>query len=299
MGRAADMWIIVTLAAACFQIARTSEQHALRSFLGVAEAGYCRFVFAFPIAAVASAVWFTTGGTLPSPRLEFFAWTFAAGVLQILATMALLQSFRLRDFAVGTIYSKTEVVFVSVASAALLGEAISWLGWVGAIICLGGVAWLASEGRVASVLSSGLDPAAWYGMAAGLGFGVTSVAIRAASSNLDGTAVDRAALTLTVILGIQTVVQGAALAASSTSSLEAVLRAWPKAINVAVLSLFGSAAWALAITLENAAKVRTLGQVEIVLAFALGVLVHGESHPRADYLASAVTVAGIVLMVLA
>lgn len=291
------MWIAVTLAAACFQIARTSEQHRLRSFLGVAEAGYCRFVFAFPIAVVASVLWFGTGGALPSVGVDFAAWTLTAGVLQIAATMALLQSFRLRDFAVGTIYAKTEVVFVSAASALFLGESIGWLGWLGALICLGGVAWLASGGRVAAVLSSGVDPAAMYGMAAALGFGITAVAIRAASSSLDGTAVDRAAITLTVILGIQTLVQGTGLAVSTTTSVRRVLRSWPKAINVAVLSLLGSAAWALAMTLENAAKVRTLGQVEIVLAFALGILVHGETHSRGDYVASAATIAGIILMV--
>lgn len=293
------MWIAVTLAAAGFQIARTSAQHSLRSFLGVAEAGYCRFVFAFPMALLAALVWFSTGGTLPTPGLDFVAWTVTAGVLQIVATMALLQSFRLRDFAVGTIYSKTEVVFVSAASALFLGEAIGWIGWVGAVICLSGVAWLASAGDIRTALSAGLDPAAWYGMAAALGFAVTAVAIRAAASGLDGPAVDRAGLTLTVILGIQTVVQGAALAVSPTSSVRRVLRSWPKAINVAALSLLGSAGWALAMTLENAAKVRTLGQVEIVLAFALGILVHGETHRRGDYVASAATVSGIVLMVLA
>lgn len=293
------MWIVVTLAAACFQIARTSEQHRLRQILGVAEAGYVRFVFAFPMAAVAAVVWFATAGSLPTPGLEFAAWTFAAGVMQILGTMALLQSFRLRDFAVGTIYSKTEVLFVSAASAILLGESIGWLGWVGAVICLSGVMWLASNGEVDKVVSAGLDPAAWFGIGAALSFGVTAVAIRAASSSLDGCSLDRAALTVTTILGIQTIVQGAGLAVSPNSSVVRVLRAWRRALTVAALSLLGSAAWAFAITLENAAKVRTLGQVEIVLAFALGIVVHGERHRRGEFIAAGATIAGIVLIVVA
>lgn len=293
------MWIVVTLAAACFQIARTSEQHRLREILGVAEAGYVRFVYAFPMAAAATTAWFLTGGTRPSPGTEFWAWAAAAGVLQILATMALLQSFRLRDFAVGTIYSKTEVLFVSAASFVFLGESIGWLGWLGALICLSGVIWLASRGDVRSVASARLDPAAWFGIAAALGFGVTAVAIRAASSSLEGTAVDRAALTVTTILGIQTFVQGAALTISPSSSILKVFSAWRRAITVAALSLLGSAAWAFAITLENAAKVRTLGQVEIVLAFAIGILVHGETHHRGEYIASAATIGGIALIVVA
>ncbi len=289
----------MTLAAASFQIARTSEQHRLRELLGVAEAGYVRFVYAFPMALVASAIWFSSEGTRPALGREFWLWVLTAGVLQIVATMALLHAFRLRDFAVGTIYSKTEVLFVSAASALFLSESIGWLGWIGALICVVGVASLASRGSLSSIVSAGLDPAAWYGMAAALGFGITAVGIRGASSSLEGTAVDRAAVTLTAILGIQTLVQGTALTISPSSSVRRVLMAWRRAINVAVLSLLGSAAWALAITLENAAKVRTLGQVEIVLAFAIGIAVHGETHRRAEYLAGIATVTGIALMVVA
>lgn len=293
------MWIAITLAAACFQIARTSEQHRLRQVLSVAEAGYVRFVYAFPVAAALSIVWFTSRDAAPRPTISFWLWVCLAGVSQIAATMALLHSFRLRDFAVGTIYAKTEVLFVSAASALLLGESIGWLGWVGAVLCLTGVASLASRGAIRSILSAGLDPAAWFGMAAALGFALAAVGIRGASSGLEGSTVDRAALTLTAMLGIQTLVQGAAIVRSPTSSLRRVGGAWRPATRVALLSLMGSAAWALALSLENAAKVRTLGQIEIVLAFAIGIAVHGETHDRKEYLAGLATVSGIVLMVVA
>lgn len=293
------MWIVVTLAAACFQIARTSRQHSLREVLDVAEAGYVRFVYAFPIAAAASTLWFASSGSLPSPGGRFWLWIALGAVSQIAATMALLQSFRLRDFAVGTVYAKTEVLFVSAASVALLGESIGWLGWLGAVLCLTGVASLASRNNIRSVLSAGLDPAAWYGMAAALGFALAAVGIRGASSGLDGSVVDRAALTLTAMLGVQTLVQGAAIIRSPSSSLRRIGRAWRAASSVAILSLLGSASWALALSLENAAKVRTLGQIEIVLAFAIGIAVHGESHHRDEYLAGLATVAGIILIVIA
>jgi len=291
------VWIVITLAAACFQIARTSEQHRLRAVLSVAEAGYVRFAYAFPAALTFSLAWFGSQGSAPQPSIRFWLWVVLAGISQIAATMALLHSFRLRDFAVGTIYSKTEVLFVSAASVLLLGESIGWLGWVGAVLCLAGVASLASKGAVRSILSAGFDPAAWYGMAAALGFALAAIGIRGASSGLDGSTVDRAALTLTAMLGVQTLVQGVAIVRSPTSTLRRVANAWRPASRVALLSLLGSASWALALSLENAAKVRTLGQVEIVLAFAIGIAVHGETHHRKEYLAGAATVAGIALIV--
>ncbi len=293
------MWIVITLVAAMIQIARTSEQHRLRSVLGVAEAGYVRFAYAFPVAAVLLTLWTIGPGELPVTGSRFWLSVLGGGVSQILATMSLLHSFRLRDFAVGTIYAKTEVLFVAAASTLVLGEPIAPIGWVGALICALGVAYLASPGSGLSVLARGLEPAAWFGMLAGLGFGLAAVGIRSASASLDGAVVDRAALTLTAMLGLQTMIQGVALARSSTASLRNVARAWRQAIGVAALSLAGSAAWAIAVTLENAAKVRTLGQVEILLAFVIGVVVHGERHGVDDYAAGLVAAGGITLLVLA
>ena len=61
-----------------------------------------------------------------------------------------------------------------------------------------------------------------------------------------------------------------------------------------VLSLCGSAGWAVAVTLTNAAKVRTLGQIEIVIAFAISVFLLHQRHSRAEYAASALVLVGVV-----
>ena len=61
-----------------------------------------------------------------------------------------------------------------------------------------------------------------------------------------------------------------------------------------MLSLCGSAGWAVAVTLTNAAKVRTLGQIEIVLAFAISAFWLHERHTRAEYAASGLVLVGVV-----
>jgi len=50
----------------------------------------------------------------------------------------------------------------------------------------------------------------------------------------------------------------------------------------------------VAVTLTNAAKVRTLGQVEIVIAFMISTWVLHERHSRAEYLASGLVLIGVV-----
>lgn len=293
------MWVPITLLAATFQILRTSRQHQLRPTLTVNGAGFVRYAYGLPAALIAAVVTFgLLGDELPPIPARFWLIVTGAGVAQILGTVALLRAFDLRDFAIGTVYAKTEVVLVAIVSAVALGEPLRPLGWVGAIICMIGVGWLAAPHHVRDVLSSASDPAAMMGILAATGFAVAAVGIRAASESLgDGPAWDRALVTLTAMLGIQTLVNGAQLAATDPHELVAVGRNWRAALPVGILSVCGSAGWALAVTLANAAKVRTLGQVELLIAFALSVWVLHERHTRAEYAASALVLVGILCVI--
>ena len=276
------MWIPITLAAATFQILRTSRQHQLRSVLSVNGAGFVRYAYGFPMAVIVSVVTFgIVGESFPAIPARFWPIIAGAGVVQILGTVALLRAFDLRNFAIGTVYAKTEVILVAVVSAIALGEPLEPLGWVAAIVCMAGVVWLAAPNRLRDVLGSARDPAALMGVVAAGCFALAAVGIRGASTSLEGPTWDRALLTLTVMLGIQTLINAGQLALTDRAELTNVARAWRFALPVGVLSLCGSIGWAVAVTLANAAKVRTLGQVEIVIAFAISAWVLHERHTRA------------------
>ncbi|MGB0112794.1 MAG: EamA family transporter [Ilumatobacteraceae bacterium] len=290
------MWIPITLAAATFQILRTSRQHQLRSVLSVNGAGFVRYAYGFPLAVFASfATFVVAGAEVPSIPARFWLIVAGAGTAQILGTLALLRAFDLRDFAIGTVYAKTEVILVALVSAVALGEPLAPLGWLAAIVCMIGVAWLAAPNRLLDALTSAADPAALMGILAAAGFAVAAVGIRGASTSLDGGSTwAHALLTLTVMLGIQTALNGTQLIATDRSEFTRVWRNWRAALPVGVLSLCGSAGWAVAVTLTNAAKVRTLGQVELVMAFAISAWVLHEQHTRAEYAASALVLVGVV-----
>lgn len=290
------MWIPITLLAATLQILRTSRQHELRSVLSANAAGFVRYLYGAPFAiAVSVATFGVAGHAIPPIPARFWPIIVAAGTAQMLATVALLQAFRLRNFALGTVYSKTEVIQVAIVSALVLHEPLNMLGWVGAIVCTLGVAWLAANGSLRTLARGAGDPAALMGVAAGGAFAIAAVGIRAASKSLgDGPAWDRAMLTLTVMLGLQTVINAGHLAVTNPAEIGSSLMRWREAVPVGFFSLAGSAAWALAVTLENAAKVRILGQVELLIAFAVAHHRLGERHRRREYLASGVVVAGVV-----
>jgi len=302
------LWIPVTLAAATCQILRTSRQHELRCVLSTSAAGFVRYAYGAPLALVTSAMVFgLLGRPIPHIPGRFWPTVIGAGVAQIVATVALLQSFKMRDFAVGTVYSKSEVLIVAGMGAVGLGTAIEPAGWLGIVLVTVGVVALASQGSWRTVLqASGLqasrlqasgDPAALMGIVAAAGFAAAAVGIGSASKSLTGAAsFDRALCTLTVMLTVQTLINAAWFAVADPRQIRLVAAAWRPAMWVGVFSLLGSIGWAWGFTLESAAKVRTLGQVELVIAFVIARVTLGERHRRADYLASALVLAGVVVV---
>ena len=295
------MWIFITLGAATFQILRTARQHELRSVLSTSAAGFVRYAYGLPLAVVLSAVVFGVAQRpLPGVPADFWTPLLIGAVSQILGTVALLQAFKVRDFAVGTVYSKSEVLIVAALGALGIEPALRWAGWVGAVLVTIGVAWLASKGSLTTLLRRAGDPAALLGIVAGGCFAGAALGIRAASRALtDAPGFDRAVFTLTALLAVQAAINAAWFLATEPAELGRTARAWRPAIPVGLFSLLGSIGWAWAFTLESAAKVRALGQVELIIAFVIARLTLGERHTRADHVASALVLAGVVTVAVA
>ena len=292
------MWIVVTLIAAGFQTARTALQHRLRALLSVSGAGFVRYLYGAPLSALAVLLAWRSGVEWPHIAARFWPTIFGGGVAQILGTVCLIRAFDARDFAVGTVFAKTEVVQVALLSWVLLGEPLRWGGWLGAAVCMVGVALLATKGQ-RFTWAAIRQPAALYGLAAGGLFGLASIGIRGATKALDGgPIVMQAIVTLAVMNSMQTIVHGGYLVAREREQIRLAFVHWRSSAVVGVLSVCGSAGWALALALENAAKVRTLGQVELLFTFAVSRWWLKDHHARSELAASGLVALGVVTVVL-
>lgn len=290
------MWMLVTVAGAIFQTWRTAMQQRFRALLSVSGAGFVRYVWGAPIALTAVAAIVASGHPLPAPPARFWPIVVGAGLGQIVATVFLISAFDRRGFAVGTVYSKTEVVQVAVFSAVLLDETLRPLGWLATVVCMAGVVLLAGGRDV----FRHHDRAAAYGLISGTTFGLTAIGLRAATQSLgDSPALVRALLTLAVMNTMQTVMHGGYLAVREPQQLVLAFRHWRSSSRVGVLSVCGSACWAWAFSLQNAAKVRTFGQIELLFTFCVAHWWLHERHTRREYAGAGLILFGVLGVMLA
>ncbi len=299
------LWIPITVAAALFQNIRTTMQQKIRGVLSVDGANFVRYLYGAPLAlGMLAFLVFGTGRHVPQITASFLGLVTIAGVAQIVATSLMIHAFSLRNYAVGTVYSKTETVFVALFATFISHEPLHVLAWAGILVCLGGVAILSVRGsfaNVRNVLADLTHKGALYGILSGAIFAVAAGTIREASKLLPGGPEEFMVRGITVLAcmnSIQVVLMAAYLARRDRPQLGKVWVNWRSSVWVGIFSVLGSAGWALAMTLENAALVRAVGQIELVFTFIASHVVLKERPSAGEWLGSVLVVGGVILILI-
>jgi drug/metabolite transporter (DMT)-like permease len=298
-----EPWVVITVAAAFFQNLRSALQKHLKGRLSTSGAAYARFFYAWPLALVyVGALHFWGDLPLPQPNGRFFLYCVLGSVAQILFTVFLLWMFSFRNFAVGTTFSKLEVVQIAILGAIILGDRLSAVAVMAIVVsAFGVVAMSIGQSRITlPALLRGLsEKATLIGLACAAFVGGSVVFFRGASLALQhDNAAMAAAYALAVSLLIQTLLMGAYLRWREPGELTRVIRHWRWAGAVGVTAVLGSIGWFSAFTLENAAHVRALGQIELVFTYIATTLVFREHVNWRETLGMVLVVVGILLLIL-
>jgi len=301
---AMELWIPITIAAAFLQNLRSAAQKHLKAVMGTTGATFVRFGFGFPFALVFVAVlhW-SFGYAVPALNARFLGWATLGAVAQILATFLLIHLFSFRNFAVGTAYSRTEPAQAAIFALVFLGEKAS-LGAVAAIaisvfgVILISVAHAAVSLR--SMIASTFSRNALIGLASGTAFGVSAVAYRAASLSLGGpNFMMQAAVTLAVVITFQTVVMLFWMIWKDRAEIGRIARAWKPSLFTGFAGASASLGWFMAMTLQQAAIVKSLAQVEMLFTFAATVFFFKEKINRLEVAGCLLIVGGILVLLAA
>ena len=298
-----ELWVPVTLAAAFMQNLRSALQKHLKGSLSTYGATFCRFVYAVPLAlAYVTLLGEGFGFEWPDPNPRFALFAMVGGLTQITATALLVHLFSLRNFAVGTTYSKTETVQAAVFGLVILGEPVSLAAAIAIGISLVGVMLISvakTRLTLRNLLLGWTGRAAFIGVLSGTFFGLSAVAYRAASLSLGGEGfLMQAAFTLACVVVFQTTVMAVWIRLREPGELTRVIGRWRVASLVGVSGMLGSAAWFTAMTLENAAYVRAVGQVELVFTFIASYFFFRDRSTALELVGIVLIVVGIVILLL-
>lgn len=297
-----SLWIPVTIAAASFQTVRFMLQKSLSSVkLSAAGATFARFAYSMPLAVGALLLMLWAGHEVPPLTAQFWVYVAIGGTAQILATICVVALFKQRNFAVGITFKKTEVIQTAIVGFLILGDRVS-AGALGAILL----------GLMAVLLLSktpGGDGAWWrhltnrasqLGLGSGVLFAFSAVSYRGASLELgDINAWFRALITLAAVVSFQFLSMWLWLLWRDRAELRAVWETRATGVFVGLTSLGGSFCWFLAFTLQNAAYVKALGQVELILSLLASILFFRETITRREIAGMGLLGLSILVLVLA
>ena len=298
-----ELWIPITIAAAFFQNVRSATQKHLKGVMGTTGATFVRFGFGVPFALLfVAGLNLFAGYALPAPNTAFVAWTLLGGATQIGATFLLIHLFSYRNFAVGTAYSRTEPAQAALFGLMFLGERVT-TGVLAAIaISVVGVM-LISVARVKlswrNLFASMASRNAAIGLASGTLFGIAAVAYRAASLSLGGpNFMMQAAVTLAATIVFQATAMLVWMLWRDRPELGRIARAWRPSLLVGFVGATASFGWFMAMTLQQAAAVKALAQIEMLFTFASSIYFFKETINALEAIGCALIVFGIVVLVL-
>jgi len=297
-----EAWIILSVAAAAFQTLRFMLQKQLS--IGTLSAGgatFARFAYSAPLVVlgvVAYAIW--SGQALPERGGAFWAYALIGALMQVLATWCVVALFAARNFAVGITFKKTEVIQTALVGLLVLGDRISGLALAAIVLGLIGVLVLSDNAGLPGLsMRRMLNRAVGLGLASGAFFAISAVAYRGATLEVaSDDPLLRAGVTLAVVTVSQTIGLGAWLAWREAGQVRAVWGARRVALWMGVTSMGGSLCWFTAFTLQNAALVFAVGQIEVIFSLLVSWLVFHEKLTAREAVGITLLTGSILALVL-
>ncbi|MEM9910087.1 MAG: DMT family transporter [Pseudomonadota bacterium] len=298
-----EPWILLSVMAAFFQTLRFMLQKRLSmGRLSALGATFARFAYAAPFAALVAVLTIMIfGADVPLPGTLFWIYALSGGLAQILATWFVVLLFAQRNFAVGITFKKTEVIQTAIVGLVVLGDRISLTGLLSLLLGLIGVLVLSdppTKGQ-SSILHRFGNRAALLGLASGAFFAMSAVAYRGATLEIvSDIPFLRAMLTVAAVTAAQSLFMTLYLRWREPGELTRVWASRATSVWMGLASLGGSVGWFTAFTLQNAAYVFAVGQVEVLFSMAASVLVFHERITRRELLGIALVTSSILLLVL-
>lgn len=310
------LWIVISVFAAFMQAVRTAAQKTLNQRMSNLGTTYVRSVFGMPFMLICLAYVFATfGGGLPKMRADYLLLTAGGAAAQIFATMALIYMFKLRNFAIGTMLTKVDILMTAVIGTIFFSESLSFNGVIALLVVVAGVL-LMTVGRIGIGALSDSDTTnitdALFSKATGVAFlcallfTFSYLFLREALLVMEpaagftipdgvGGMFWRGAWTVVIATSMQIICVGVWLWWSEPSVFSEMRPNANIATFIGFTSAIGSFGWYTAFAMQNASYVRAVGQIEVVFTLLIAWFYFRERMTTLELVGVGVTVAGILM----
>ncbi|MCJ2186136.1 EamA/RhaT family transporter [Novosphingobium beihaiensis] len=294
------LWVPFTLLAAFAQVLRNAFQSRLTARIGTVGGTQVRFVYGLPFAALLFAGYLAVvPAHVPAIPADALAWAAGGALSQIGATALMLLVMAKRDFGVAYAYIKTEPVTVALLGLVLIGDRLSWAGWLAVVIVTVGVVMASLKAGDKTSALAEWKPMA-VGIASGALFGLAAICFRASIEAVpQGTFMMRGLTMLVISMAIQTATLATWFVVKDSSGFSGSLREWRLSVPAGVLGAISSTGWFLAFSLTLAANVRTLALVEMPVVALVSRYVSGQWLSAREWLGLALITFGVALLMVA
>ena len=288
-----ELWVILAITAAAVQTLRFAVQKVLAgAALSASAATWARFLWSAPVVIVVMAV-YTRATSAPLPSIAPLFWLYAlmGGAAQVLATICTVALFQRRAFAVGITFKKTEVMLTAIVGFAILGDVIAPLGALFIALGFVGVLLLSEPPEGGGIFNM----SAAIGLLSGVFFALSAVGYRGAVLAIGSEDTFLVAgLTLAFVTSAQALGLGLWLAIKEPGQITATLKGWRQTSLVGLFSLVGSWCWFAAFSLQNAAYVFAVGQIELIFSLLVGMLIFHEKTSLRELVGMVVLTVSII-----
>lgn len=299
-----EAWIYIAVAAAAFQTLRFMlQKHLSMGALSTGGATFARFAYSAPIISTLALVYLLwRGASFPDLSALFWVYAVSGGLAQILATWCVVALFQERSFAVGITFKKTEVLQTALVGLVVLGDRISMPGFLAILIGMIGVLVLSTppEATDESWARRLLNKGAGLGLLSGVFFAISAVGYRGATLEIASEdALLRSSVSLAIVTLCQTFGMALWLAWREKGEIGRVIAARRTAIWTGITGMAGSLCWFTAFTLQNAAYVFAVGQIEVIFSLAASAMFFRERIAKKELIGIALITVSILYLVVA
>ncbi|MGY8737420.1 MAG: EamA family transporter [bacterium] len=300
-----ELWVVLALGGGVAQTLRNVTAQTISSDISATLNSWSRFTFCLPYAALAAITLGIKDGW-PELSSTFLGFCAITAVAQLTANVALITAFRSGSFGESIVFHKLEVVLTAIAGAMFFSEPPSMLGGFGIAVCAAGVIAI-------NLAREDSGESAWRGLRFGrsgqfallcavllvfasFALKLANGALRAA--NPEASFFDGAVQTLFHTTWIEVVILSLWILWREPASFREVGKHWKRMVVIGSAGFTASLCWFWAFSITIVAYAKAVGQIESLLAVALGIRIMGEKNLIRQLPGIALTLLGITLILL-